>query len=191
MQDRATHLDILKEQLHRAQNRMKQAADRHRSKVVFQVGDTVLLKLQLYAQSSLVNRPYPKLAMKYFGPYTVLERIGPTAYKLDLPASSLIHPTFHVSQLKAFVPDHTLVFSELPHQVQLDTEEVQPEEILDHRLVKKGNRAVPQVLIKWTNVPAAPTTWNDYYVIKTRFPAALAWGQASVPAGANVRMMVA
>ena len=49
MQDRATHLDILKEQLHRAQNRMKQAADRHRSEVVFQVGDKVLMKLQLYA----------------------------------------------------------------------------------------------------------------------------------------------
>ena len=49
MQDRATHLDILKEQLHRAQNRMKQAADRHRSEVVFQVGDKVLMKLQPYA----------------------------------------------------------------------------------------------------------------------------------------------
>ena len=159
--------------------------------MVFQVRDTVLLKLQPYAQSSLVNRPYPKLAMKYFGPYTLLERIGPAAYKLDLLASSLIHPTFHVSQLKAFVPDHTLVFSELPHQVQLDTEEVQPEEILDHRLVKKGNRAVPQVLIKWTDVPAASATWEDYYVLKTRFRAALAWGQASVPAGENVRPMVA
>ena len=129
--------------------------------------------------------------MKYFGPYTVLERIGPTAYKLDLPASSLIHPTFHVSQLKAFVPDHTPVFSELPHQVQLDAEEVQPEDILDRRLVKKGNRVVPQVLIKWTNVPAASATWEDYYVIKTMFPDALAWGQASVLAGANVMMLVA
>src|SRR6185312_6325561 len=33
MQDRATHLGILKEQLLLAQNRMKQAADRHRSEV--------------------------------------------------------------------------------------------------------------------------------------------------------------
>ena len=126
-----------------------------------------------------------------FRPYTMLERIGSTAYKLDLPASSLIHPTFHVSQLKSFVPDHTPIFSELPHQVSLDATALQPEVILERRLVKKGNRAVPQVLIKWTGVPASSATWEDYYVLKTRFPDALAWGQASDPAGANVRMMMA
>ena len=66
--------------------------------------------MQPYAQSSLINRPYPMLAKKYYGPYTVLQKIGNDAYRLDLPPSSLIHPTFHVSQLKAFTPDHTSVF---------------------------------------------------------------------------------
>ena len=91
--------------------------------------------------------PFPNLAMKYFGPYTVLERIGSTAYKLDLP-TSLIHPTFHVSQLKAFVPDHTPVFAVLPPQLHLDTEDIVPEAILDRHLVRKGSWAVLQVLIK-------------------------------------------
>ena len=56
--------DLLKDHLLKAQTRMKLYADKNRHDVVFQVGDSVLLKLQPYAQSSLVNRPFPKLAMK-------------------------------------------------------------------------------------------------------------------------------
>jgi hypothetical protein len=77
------------------------------------MGDQVLLKLHPYTQSSMVNRPFPKLSYKYFGPYTVEERVGLVAYKMKLPRDSLIHPVFHVSQLKLFTPDFTLVFSKL------------------------------------------------------------------------------
>jgi hypothetical protein len=89
---------VLKAHLAKAQNKMKHAADKKRRHQEYQVGEHVLLKLQPYAQNSLVNRPYPKLAFKYFGPYQVLERIGKAAYKLDLPEDALIHPVFHVSQ---------------------------------------------------------------------------------------------
>lgn len=76
------HLQSLKEHLTTAQNRMKTMADRKRCDLQFQVGDQVLLKLQPYTQSSVVNRPYPKLAYKYFGPFRVLERVGMVAYRL-------------------------------------------------------------------------------------------------------------
>ena len=55
--------------------------------------------------------------------------------------------------------------------------------------MKKGNTAIPQVLIKWSNLPEASTTWEDYNVLRTRFPAAAAaaWGQAGPSAGGTVK----
>jgi hypothetical protein len=133
VQTERQHLsEFLQQQLTRAQLRMKNKADKGRSDRVFAVGDAVFLKLQPYAQSSVVNRPYPKLAYKFFGPFTVLERIGVAAYRLDLPASSTVHPVFHVSQLKAQVPDHTPVYTSLPSPVVLDAADVVPEAILEH-----------------------------------------------------------
>ena len=42
-----------------------------------------------------------KLAPRYIGPYPIVERCSPVAYRLDLPANlSAIHNIFHVSQLR-------------------------------------------------------------------------------------------
>lgn len=110
----AQHIDRLRTQLARAQNRCKQKADRHRTERMFNVGEQVLLKVQPYAQSTVANRPCPKLAYKFFGPFPVEQRIGTMAYRITLPPDSRIHNVFHVSQLKPFTPDYTPVFSELP-----------------------------------------------------------------------------
>jgi hypothetical protein len=183
LDERQHFSDLLKEQLARAQNRMKTQADMKRSPRQFQVGEQVLLKLQPYVQSLVVRRPCPKLALKYFGPYSVLERIGEVAYRLDLRTHSQVHHVFHVSQLKAYTPDHTLVFSELPAAPQLDLADLKPESVLDRRLTKKGNAAVTQVLIKWNSLPAELATWEDYSVLKVRYPSAAAWGQAGPQGG--------
>lgn len=82
-------------------------ADRNRSDVVFQVEDKILLKLQPYTQYPVVTCPFPKPALRYYGRFTIVGRVGPAAYKLGLPLESLIHPTFHVCQLKQLVPDFT------------------------------------------------------------------------------------
>jgi hypothetical protein len=112
------------------------------------VGDVVLLKLQPYAQSSMVNRPCPKIAYKFYGSYTILEKVGAATYKLDLPEGSLIHPMFHILQLKEFTPDYKPVFFESQVQVNFSKEMLQPEAIPERRLVKKGNTVIPQVCVK-------------------------------------------
>lgn len=92
-----------------------------------------------------------------------------------------------MSQLKPFTPNYTPVFSKLPKLTDLSSQDLLPEEILDRRLVKKGTRAIPQVLIKWTGIPTTSSTWEDFYVVKKRFPNVVAWGQATSGAGVGVK----
>jgi hypothetical protein len=60
-----------------------------------------------------------KLAPKYYGPYKVLQKIGSMAYKLELPASSWVHPIFHDSCLKKVIGDNIPIQTIFP---ELDDE---------------------------------------------------------------------
>jgi exosome complex RNA-binding protein Rrp4 len=109
LQDRQQLTTMLQQQLLWAQHRMKAQADKHRSDRGFQVGDLVYLKVQPYVQVSLAPRSCQKLAFCFFGPYKILQRVGTTAYKLELPAHARIHIVVHVSQLKKHVPPDATV----------------------------------------------------------------------------------
>jgi fructose-1,6-bisphosphatase/inositol monophosphatase family enzyme len=77
---------------------MKKQADKHHSECEFAAGDMV--KLQPYAQSTMMAQSNQKLRFKFFRPFRILERIGSVAYRLQLLAGSSIHAVLHVSQLK-------------------------------------------------------------------------------------------
>jgi hypothetical protein len=132
--ERQVYLDLLREHLLRAQVRMKNQADKHHSDRQFEVGEDVLLKLQPYVQSSVVVWPSAKLALKFYGPYKVLAKVGAAAYRIQLPADSKIHNVFHVSQLKPFTPSYTPVFSDLPAAVDLSSGTFLPQQILERRM---------------------------------------------------------
>ena len=47
-----------------------------------------------------------KLAPRYIGPFTILERRGKVAYQLELPSNlSQVHDVFYVSQLRRCFKD--------------------------------------------------------------------------------------
>ncbi|XP_070032730.1 uncharacterized protein [Nicotiana tomentosiformis] len=162
-------LQLLKHHLSRAHLRMKNQADKPRSDRSFQVGDWVYLKVQPYKRTTISSQPYHKLAAKFYEPFQVTKRIGSVAYTLLLLASVKIHPTVHVSLLKKchVIPDHI----SYPPVVDIaDPQCPEPELVLQRRMVKKGNKVVAQVLVKWQGIPAHDATWEYYNELKIRFP---------------------
>ena len=94
-------LQLLKDNLNFAQNRMKKQEDKHRSKRTFDVGDWIFLQLQPYKQMSLKQvKKDNKLSPKYYGPYKVFQNIGTMAYKLELPTSFTSTISFPCFMLK-------------------------------------------------------------------------------------------
>ncbi|GJT97654.1 hypothetical protein Tco_1093172 [Tanacetum coccineum] len=74
----------------------------------FEVGDRVLLKVSPWKGVIRFGKK-GKLAPRYVGPFEILERIGPVAYRLRLPEElSGVHDTFHVSNLKKCLADASL-----------------------------------------------------------------------------------
>lgn len=170
LKNRQLMVKALRENLLKAQSRMKQQADSKRSERSFEVGDMVYLKLQPYRQISVVVRKSLKLAAKFYGPYKVIRKIGAVAYELELPPGSRIHPVFHVSQLKKKVGDRIVPSIDPPYCSDNGQIRVEPVAILEHRMVKKGNRAAAKVLVQWANLSPEEATWEDYNFLKSQFP---------------------
>lgn len=119
---------------------------------------------------SLARRTNEKLSSRFNGPFEVLERIGPVAYRLKLPPTTKIHPVFHVSQLKPFKGE-AFIGQPLPpslsHELKLV---VQPLAVLDFRVRPVGGKQVPEVLVHWEGLSCSDATWEPVFIIHSQFP---------------------
>jgi CRISPR/Cas system CSM-associated protein Csm2 small subunit len=94
----------IKQNLKVAQNQHKSYADQKRIPREFKMRDHVYLRVRP-RKSSLKMGACAKLAPRYCGPFEVLDRVGPIAYRLELPPTVKAHNVFRVSLLNKYVHD--------------------------------------------------------------------------------------
>ncbi|KAI3802804.1 hypothetical protein L1987_30947 [Smallanthus sonchifolius] len=161
----------IRDRLKAARDRQKSYADVRRKPLEFQVGDKVLLKVSPWKGVIRFGKR-GKLNPRYIGPFEILARVGPVAYKLKLPqALSGVHATFHVSNLKKCLSDETQV---IPlEEIQVDDRLhfiEEPVEIMDREVKRMKQSRIPIVKVRWNSRRGPEFTWEREDQMKHKCP---------------------
>ena len=162
--------DMIRFEIHAAQDRQKAYADTRRSERLFEEGDMVFLRIRP-KKSSLSLGKFKKLSARYCGPYVILKKINYQAYQLLLPPEVKVHNVFHVSLLKKYVPDDRHIHGDEQTLVSKDgTLDITPERILQVRERILRNRTQREYLIKWTSYPEEDASWEREDTLDSAYP---------------------
>ncbi|KAK4258779.1 hypothetical protein QN277_029225 [Acacia crassicarpa] len=162
---------MIRQRLLTAQSRQKSYADKRQRPLEFEVGDHVFLKV---SPVTGIGRSIKakKLTPRFIGPYEILERIGPVAYRIALPPHlSQVHDVFHVSQLKKYHPDPSHVIE--PEEIELRenlTYIAEPERILDVRDKQLRKKTIRHVKVLWKGMTLGDATWETEERMRRDFP---------------------
>nr|GEX15584.1 putative reverse transcriptase domain-containing protein [Tanacetum cinerariifolium] len=142
-------------------SRQKSYADLKRRLIEFEVGDKVTLKV-LPWRGVIRFGKCGKLSPRCIGPFKVIERIRPVAYKLESPDKLRgIHDTFHVFNLKrCFMNDDVVIPLD---EVQLDDKLYFVEEpvvIMDIEVKRLKQSQIPIVKVRWNSQRGPEFTWE-------------------------------
>ncbi|GJU04233.1 putative reverse transcriptase domain-containing protein [Tanacetum coccineum] len=171
VQETTDKVVVIKEKLKAARDRQKSYADNRRKPLEFEVGDRVMLKVSPWKGVVRFGKK-GKLAPRYVGPFEILERIGPVAYRLRLSEElSGVHDTFHVSNLKKCLADASL-------HVPLDEIKVdktlrfveEPVEIMDREIKSLKRSKISLVKVRWNSKRGPEFTWEREDYMKSKYP---------------------
>ncbi|GJY35103.1 hypothetical protein Tco_0420481 [Tanacetum coccineum] len=116
--------------------------------------------------------PRGKLAPRFVGPFEIVEKVGPMAYRLDLPEElNGVHDTFHVSNLKKCLADPTLKvpLDEIRVDAKLNFVE-EPVEILEREFKKLKRSRIAIVKVRWNSKRGPEFTWEREDQMKLKYP---------------------
>jgi len=111
-----------------------------------------------------------KTQPQVFGPFPIIAKVGPVAYKLNLPAHAKLHPVFHVCLLKEHLGPPPTGLGNVPDLDDQGLLAVEPVAILARKMGRKGNRAVVYLLVQWANKPKEEATWELYSDMEAKYP---------------------
>ncbi|GJS10764.1 putative reverse transcriptase domain-containing protein [Tanacetum coccineum] len=167
----------IKNRLLTARSRQKSYADVRRRPLEFNVGDKVMLKVSPWKGVIRFGKR-GKLSPRYIGPFKVLERVGPVAYKLELPRELQgIHNTFHVLNLKKcflfgrigrggilVIPLDEIQLDDKLHFIE------EPVEIMDREVKRLKQSRIPIVKVRWNSRRGPEYTWEREDQMKSKYP---------------------
>ncbi|GJW39710.1 putative reverse transcriptase domain-containing protein [Tanacetum coccineum] len=171
VQETTEKISQIKDRLKAARDRQKSYADKRRKPLEFSVGDYVLLKVSPWKGVVRFGKK-GKLAPRFVGPFEIIEKVGPVAYRLDLPEElNGVHDTFHVSNLKKCLADPTLQVSldEIRVDAKLNFVE-EPVEILEREFKKLKRSRIAIVKVRWNSKRGPEFTWEREDQMKLKYP---------------------
>ncbi|GKA11264.1 putative reverse transcriptase domain-containing protein [Tanacetum coccineum] len=148
-------------------DRQRSYANIRREPLEFQVGDRVMLKVS--PRKGVIHfGKRGKLNPRYIGPFKILERIGPMAYKLEL---SNVHSNFHISNLKKCLSDesHVIPMKDLQLDDKLNFVE-EPVEIMDQEVKQQKQSRIPIVKVRWNSKRGSKFMWEREDQIRAKYP---------------------
>ena len=154
-------VNVIRGQFKSAQDRQNSYADKHRKDLEFEVEDRVFLKLSPWKGVVCFGKR-GKLSPRYIGPFEIVERIDPVAYRLDLPEElSQVHNVFHISMLRKYIsdPSHVLETPEIQLRDDLSYDK-QPVQILGREEKELRNKTISLVKVLWRNHLVEEATWE-------------------------------
>ena len=164
-------INLIKQRLETAQSRQKSYADKRRRPLEFEVDSFVFLKVSPWKGVMHFGKK-GKLALRFVGPFRVIQRVGKVAYKLELPASlENVHSVFHVSMLRGYEPDPSHVIDHSDLVVEEDVSyAVTPIEIIDREEKVLRGKRIPLVRVIWRHNGVEEQTWEREVDMQAKYP---------------------
>ncbi|GKB12249.1 putative reverse transcriptase domain-containing protein [Tanacetum coccineum] len=141
-----------------------------RPELVVSVDDYVLLKVSPWKGVVRFGKK-GKLAPRFVGPFKIIKKVGPVAYRLDLPEElNGVHDMFHVLNLKKYLADPTLQvpLDEIRVDAKLNFVE-EPVEILEREFKKLKRSRIAIVKVWWNSKRGPEFTWKREDQMKLKY----------------------